>query len=156
MKKVLAGFIVVLVLGFMGEVFAAGSCVKSTVEKVNVANGKAFRQYITLTCTGDGTIAAYSFVPSTEGVKGWYLYNVTTDPDGTSAPTADYDITLVVGGEDIAGGKLANRSDTATQTVAIAPTTQGYYMADGTMVITFANETASPSIIVMKLRFTTE
>jgi len=130
---------------------AAGSCVRTSTETVNVLNSGQ-RKIITLTCTGDGTIAAYSFNPVTYGVRGWYLYNVTTNP-GT-APTADYDITLMVDSEDVAGGLLANRSATATQTVQISPATLGYHMADATMAITFADETASPSVIVMKLRFT--
>ena len=149
----------VSVLVFVGLIFitsmaqAAGSCVLTSTENVTIQN-QTHRKYITLTCTGDGSIGAYSFVPSTTGVKGWYLYNITTDP-GASAPTADYDITLMVDGEDIAGGLLANRSTSATQTVVLAPTTLGYHMADGTMLITFANQTANPSTIVMTLRFTT-
>jgi hypothetical protein len=60
----------------------------------------------------------------------------------------------MVDGEDVAGGLLGNRSATATETVRISPTTLGYHMADATMAITFADETANPSVIVMKLRFT--
>jgi hypothetical protein len=132
-------------------VWAAGSCIPTQTESVNI-NGKITRKYIELTCTGDGSIAAYNFSPSTYGVKGWYLYSITTNP-GTAAPTADYDITLMVNGEDIAGGLLADRSATATQTVLIAPTTLGYHMAGDTIAITFANQTANPSTISIKLRF---
>jgi hypothetical protein len=60
----------------------------------------------------------------------------------------------MVGDEDIAGGLLANRSATVNETVVIAPTTLGYHMMDGSMVITFAAETANPSTIDMTLRFT--
>lgn len=155
MKKVLAILVVAIFCGMAGNAFAAGSCVQtgSTTDVRLNPSGEVERKYVTLTCTGDGTIASYSFVPKTFGVEGWYLYNVTTDP-GTAAPTADYDITLVVDGEDVSGSLLLNRSAANTETVAIAPATKGYHMADGTMVITFANETANPSTIVMKLRFT--
>ncbi len=156
MKKLLAALIIILAMA--GQVLAAGSCVKTgSTEKISI-DSKTQRIIVTLTCTGDGTIAAYTFNPATYGVRGWYLYSVTTDP-GTSAPTADYDITLVTdgtysAGEDIAGGKLADRSATATQTVAISSSTIGYWMVDEPFNITFANETANPSTIVMRLRFT--
>lgn len=149
MKKIIG---LILAIVFMASVAHAGSCVKSGSENIWV-DGKIARKYITLTCTGDGSITAYSFSPATFDVRGWYLYNVSTNP-GT-APTAAYDITLVVDSEDIAGGLLADRSASATETVAIAATTKGYHMADGIMSITFANNTANPSVIVMTLRFTT-
>ena len=154
MKRTILAVVAAMVLlaALAGVTWAAGSCVLTSQEQFKVA-GAFERKYVTLTCTGDGSITAYSFSPVTYGVRGWYLYNVTTNP-GTSAPTDNYDITLVVDGEDIAGGLLANRSTSATQSVALAPTTLGYHMADGTMAITFANNTANPSTIVMTLRFT--
>jgi hypothetical protein len=46
------------------------------------------------------------------------ILRITTNPDGTAAPTDDYDITLVDGdGVDVALGTLANRDDTNTETV---------------------------------------
>ena len=152
MKRIALLLAVILLVVFSGQAMAAGSCVQTNVEDV-AFDGAMQRRYVTLTCTGDGTIAAYTFSPSAYGVRGWFLYNITTNP-GSSAPTADYDITLVVDGEDVAGGLLADRSTSATQTVAIASSTQGYHMADQSMAITFANEVASPSTIVLKLRFT--
>ena len=155
MKRLLAAIVILLVLGFAGEVLATGACVHTSTETVNVL-GERQRKIITFTCTSDGSgIATYSFSPATFGVRGWYLYNVTTDPSGVSAPTDSYDVTYVVGGEDIAGGLLANRSSTLTQTVAIAPTTLGYYMGDGAIVMTFANITSNPGIFVMKMYWTT-
>lgn len=151
MKRWALAAIMVLAL-FAGQAWGAGSCVLTDTEKV-VIDARTQRVYLTLTCTGDGSITAYSLDPVARGVKGWYLYNVSTNP-GASAPTADYDITLVVDGEDVAGSALLNRSATATETVVIAPATKGYHMADQTMAITFANQTANPSTIVMKLRFT--
>lgn len=149
MKKVLLAlaFVVLMASG----VWAAGSCVVTSSELV-YGNNSIQKKIVKLTCTGDGSIAAYSFNPGTFGVRGWYLYSVTTDP-GT-APTADYDITLLVNGEDIAGSLLIDRSATLTQTVAIAPTTLGFHLADEAIAITFANNTANPSVIVMTLKFT--
>ena len=160
MRKISLFIMVFLMIA--SEAWSAGSCVITSNTRVPIPTiaeaNDVQRQYVVLTCTGDssnGSITAYSFVPATFGVKGWYLYNVTTDPDGSHAPTADYDITLLVGGEDIAGSLLLDRSTSATQTVAIAPTTQGYPMADGTMAITFENQNAASAVVVMTLRFTT-
>lgn len=150
MKKIFLAL--VLLLCAQCFAYAAGSCVVTTTEDIRIG-GEVHRKYVTLTCTGDGSIAAFSFVPATYGVEGWYLYNITTNP-GTSAPTDDYDITLMVDGEDVAGGSLADRDTANTETVAVCPATKGYHMADGTMLITFANNTANPSTIVLKLRFT--
>jgi hypothetical protein len=147
-------WVMILVAMMAGSVMAAGSCIQYG-EIVDVPiQGNVQRKYITFDCTGDGTIAAYSFNPKTFGVWGWYLYNVTTNP-GSSAPTAAYDITLVVDGETISGTLLNDRSATLTQTVAIAPTTIGYFMMDDVMTINFADQTANPSTIRMKLRFIT-
>ena len=149
MKKVLLALAFVVLMA--SSVMAAGSCVLKSSELV-YGNNSIQKKIVKLTCTGDGSITAYSFDPGTFGVRGWYLYSVTTDP-GT-APTADYDITLLVNGEDIAGGLLGDRSATATQTVAIAPTTLGYPILDEAIAITFANNSANPSVIVLTLKFT--
>jgi len=152
MKKLLS-VVIIMGLCFLTSIaWSAGSCALTSTENITI-NNVIQRKYITLTCTGDGSIAAYSFSPSARGVRGWYLYSITTDP-GTPAPTDNYDITLVVAGEDVAGGLLANRSTSATQTVQISPTTLGYQMMDEVMAITFANNAANPSTVVMKLRFT--
>lgn len=150
MKKIALG-IVALILLLAVESFAAGSCVFTSVETYGVPQ-KSQTKMITLTCTGDGSITAFSFVPATYGVKGWWLYSVTTDP-GTSAPTDQYDITLVVNSEDVANGRLLNRSTSSTETIVVGDATKGFWMASETMAITFANNTANPSTIVLKLKF---
>jgi hypothetical protein len=150
MKKIM---LIVLAIFFLASsAWAAGSCVYTSTTEV-MSGTIVTSRIITITCTGDGTITPYLFHPSNYGVEGWFLYSVTTDPDGTSAPTADYDITLLIGGEDIAGGLLADRSATATQTVCIAPAVKNYRRVKDTMSVTFANNTASPSIIVLTLDF---
>ena len=147
MKRIL--LIVAAFFVLTSTVFAAGSCVWTNGGEPGYGDDK---REIELTCTGDGSITAFSMIPKDYKVRGFYLYSVTTDP-GT-APTAGYDITLVVDGEDIAGGLLADRSASATETVLIAPTTKGYpIMGDSAMAVTFANETASPSVIVITFKF---
>lgn len=152
MKKIALGLIVfVSFLLIPSATLAAGSCVFTSVETYGVPQ-KSQTKMVTLTCTGDGSITAFSFVPATYGVKGWWLYSVTTDP-GTSAPTDQYDITLLVNSEDMANSRLLNRSSSATETIVIADSTKGYWLASETMAITFANNTANPSTIVLKLKF---
>lgn len=146
MKRIL--WVAIALMFYASTSFAAGSCIRTNTAQPGVKD----RKIIELTCTGDGTIAAYTVNPAEFNMVGWYLYSVTTDP-GTSAPTADYDITLMVNGEDITGSLLLNRSASATQTVIIAPSTLGYHLAKDPIVITFANETANPSTIVLTLRF---
>lgn len=142
-----------ILLMWTGYAFGAGSCVFTSKQAFYGDTGKVEKVIVRLTCTGDGSITAYSFDAKTFDVLGFYLYSVTTDP-GTSAPTADYDITLVVDSEDIAGGLLADRSTSATQTKVICPTNIGYHIMDSNdIAITFANETANPSTIVMDLEF---
>lgn len=152
MRKAAAAIIILLFWVTLAG--ATGSCVFTSMEKIQI-DAKTQRIYVTHTCTSDGSgIAAYTFAPSTYGVtKGWYWYNITTDPDGTSAPTDSYDITALVTGEDVAGGLLADRSSTLRQTVSIAPPTLNYYMVDGSIVFTFANITSNPGVFVMTNRF---
>ncbi len=153
MKTILIALLFVFALST--QVFATGSCVLTSVENIRtLPSGDVDRKYLTITCTGDaGGIAAYNINPTTLGIRGWYLYNVSTNP-GSSAPTALYDITLVVDGEDVANGLLNNRSDTATETVVINSSPKGYPMMDGTMVLTHTNTTANPATIVETFRFT--
>lgn len=148
MKRIL--LIVAAFLLLTSTAFAAGSCYWSNGPAPGYGDDK---KEIELTCTGDGSITAFSIIPKNYNVRGYFLYSVTTDP-GTSAPTAAYDITLVVNGEDIAGGLLADRSATNTETVLIAPTGKGYpIMGDSAMAVTFTGETANPSTIVIKFKF---
>lgn len=157
MKKWICGLSIIGLLVSMASLsplHAAGSCVLTDLETIRVDQFSGLqRKILTLTCTGDGSITAYNIVPDTVGVRGWYLYNVSTNP-GSSSPTAAYDITCVVDGENVCGTSLSDRSATATETALIAPTTQGYHMIDQTMALTFANNSANPSTIVIRLRFT--
>jgi hypothetical protein len=84
MKKILLALAFVFLMA--SSVMAAGSCVLTSSELV-YGNNSIQKKIVKLTCTGDGSISAYSFNPGTFGVRGWYLYSVTTDP-GTAAPTS--------------------------------------------------------------------
>ena len=152
MKKILLSLVCLLL--FAGTAFATGSCTATYVTNDTVLN-YVQRTVVTLTCTGDGSIGAYTLEPSTYNVQGWYLYDVTTKPGtGGNTPTNGYGITLLVHGEDIAGGLLASRSSTLTQTVVMAPPTIGYSVMNDTITVTISGETANPSTFTIILRFT--
>jgi hypothetical protein len=151
MKKIFVAMMMLFI--WTSYAFGAGSCVFTSKQAFYGESGNIDKVIVRLTCTGDGSITAYSFDAKTFDVLGFYLYSVTTDP-GTSAPTDNYDITLVVSGEDVSGGLLADRSTSATQTKIICPENIGYHIMDNNDVaITFANNTANPSTIVMDLEF---
>jgi hypothetical protein len=79
----------------------------------------------------DGTVPTLLI----DSLRGWYITKVVTNP-GTTAPTADYDITFIdADGIDIMDGGLANRSDTASERVLAAELVG----ADG-FTITIANQ----------------
>ncbi len=72
MKKVLLALALVVLMA--SSVWAAGSCV-STSSQLVYGNNSIQKKIVKLTCTGDGSITAYSFDPGTFGVRGWYLYS---------------------------------------------------------------------------------
>jgi hypothetical protein len=63
------------------------------------------------------TTAVGSFTSTTSTYNGdGFLYMVETDPDGTAAPTDNYDITLTNANDvDVMGGALANRDTANTE-----------------------------------------
>lgn len=82
-----------------------------TKELIGGGSGKAI-QKISVSWTSDASGNA----DQTINLFG-YLLKAVTDPDGTDAPTDNYDITLVQNGIDMAGGVLSDR-DTANNEVA--------------------------------------
>ncbi len=86
-------------------------------------------------CTG--SMSCSEIMDSLTG-QGYYLYAVRTIP-GTTAPAANYDITIIdTESVDIMGGKLANRSATAAEYVTAPGSPQPIY---DDLTITWANVT---------------
>jgi hypothetical protein len=94
--------------------FAQGSAVQ-TGRYLGVNQG-VFE--LTFDCTAsavDGSFPAIAFDAKwLNALRGWHCYRARTDP-GTTAPTANYDITITESGGDVFGGNLVNRSATATE-----------------------------------------
>ena len=93
----------------------------------------------TLTWT---TAAGGTFTPTamSKSING-YVIMVETDPDGTAAPTDDYDLTLLNSGSaDIMGGALADR-DTANTELTMPLLNGGYsgVAVQGPLTLTVSN-----------------
>ena len=81
----------------------------------HIAPGMRLFQIAWTSGTG-GDINLFTCV-SDMNITGW-IHEIETDPDGTAAPTASYDITLInSNGRDVAGGALVNRSASAAEMV---------------------------------------
>jgi len=109
---------------------------------------------ITWTAAADGSKADYTLVTAETDrlYKGYYLYSARTIP-GSTAPAADYDITVNDTDErmDLMSGNLADRSATATEKASASTTAEpimsGIYVtwsnvtnanATGTLLLYFA------------------
>lgn len=75
------------------------------------------------------------------------IVRVTTDPDGTAAPTDNYDVTLVdANGFDLAGGQLADRDTANTETVAL--TVPHIHYGPVTVTVAAAGDTKSGVVLI--------
>jgi hypothetical protein len=78
------------------------------------ATSSGYLKELKIVCTFDGSDGSFTSVKIRE-MEG-FLFTVITDPDGVTAPTDQYDITLTDSrGLDVMGGALANRSNTTTE-----------------------------------------
>lgn len=131
-KKGMFGlFLLVIALALTIPAFAAGSVTPSY-------GGRGDWKWVKLECTA-GAGGAFSDYTIPVEINGAVL-QVITDPGGT-APTANYDITLLdANGVDLMGGSLANRSETATEIAQ--PLVNGNYGAvftSGAHTLTVSN-----------------
>ncbi len=98
----------------------------------------------------DGDINLFTCVTDMD-ITGW-IHEIETDPDGSTAPTPSYDITLVnANGRDVAGGALANRSATATEIVKpVVNSIQQEAISQGplTITITAAGDTKKGEVLI--------
>lgn len=96
------------------------------------------RKIVTLSWVGDaagGTVPNTPISAATYGLTGMFFYSAETNPD-VGPPTANYDIVVNdADGLDIAGGLLADRSNTLTQLVNIGLTAFGYPIVRGDLIV---------------------
>jgi len=80
------------------------------------ANSRVAELLVTFTASAD--LATIPTLPITD-YSGWMLIECLTNP-GATAPTDNWDITLIDGhGIDIAGGQLLNRDTTTSERVVL-------------------------------------
>lgn len=128
----------------------AGS-VSVTLSKVDPSGIDSGKRKLLFTWTAD---AANGSVPDTaisanqaKVLRGLKAILGVTNP-GATAPTANYDITLVdADGVDVFGGSLTNRSDTASEQAKPDMTTLGgSRMVNGTLTFKLANNSVNSAL----------
>ncbi len=145
MKKLITALLFACLL-IASTVWAAGTC-PQTFEPI------ASNVYLlTYTCTADSGDNSYPETDSKVAVDG-YVFLVITDPDGTTAPTDQYDITLKdSNGVDIMGGEITNRSDTdSEQAVPKIDAVYGSRWIDGIATLAITGNSVASAITVVKI-----
>jgi len=110
---------------------------------------------VTLTWTADASTGSVpntaTSTDATTAIAGLFLARVETNP-GATAPTDNYDITvLAASGVDLMGGALANR-DTANTEIAFPATASP--LVDGALTITLSGNSVNSAVGTVKLYFT--
>lgn len=144
MKKILGIVLISLFLIYGNAFGTAGTVTDNGANGVWPAqnNSKCFQVVLTWTDNSTATGTSVPATATTLPING-YVTRVVTDPGGT-APTALYDITLTTtnNGEDIMGGKLADRSATVTEAMRPYDSASGTYgdtYVAGTLILTVTN-----------------
>ena len=128
MKKRILTLAMIISLVFAGAAFA------SMDVSFPVAGGPSMVIQIHWTADASGNVTTEQ-INGERNYRGGYLTHVTTKP-GDTAPTANYDITISMNGQnDILGGALNNRSATATEVVSVMDTFNSYIPIDWNVTI---------------------
>ena len=136
MKKLLLALLLVLALA--SSSYAVGTASVTGYDVIQVVAQKS-RVVLTITWVDDNAGTTLAINPATYGIQGWYLYSVETNPSNATAPTDNYDITLVdADGVDLAGGTLMNRDTATTEIVNIGTSSTGFPVIRGTFTFTLS------------------
>lgn len=158
MKKL---FLVVFLLLFVAAVncFAADAVITTssitTYTIPNYGGNNIIGKVVTFTWTdksaADGTAFTTSF--DKKELYGWCIYSVETNP-GTTAPTDNYDITMLSeGGIDVLGSQTLNRDEANTEIANIGLQTNGYPVITGALTLTIANNSVNSATGTIKVVF---
>ena len=130
---------------FIPSAFGAG-----TITQTGPINTGVGISIITLSCTADSSDGSYPATNLT-AIYG-YIYQVVTDP-GSTAPTDDYDITLVdTDGCDIMGGTLANRdTSNSEQAMPLVGEAYGPRFINGVLTCNISNNSVNSATITIKI-----
>lgn len=155
MKRLIA---ILVLLGLcMVPLTAYGVAGSSTtaVSKITI-DKRVERVILTISWTGGtgvdaGTIPNVTITPATYGIEGWYLYSVETNP-GSTAPTDNYDITILdADGKDLCGSLCLNRDVTNTELVLAGLGGFGFPVVRGPLTLVLAGnvvESSTGTIII--------
>jgi len=150
MKKLVLALLISLVMAT--SAFAVGTASVTSVERIKVL-GEFQHTVVTITWTDDTAGTTLAINPTTYGIMGWYLVQAETNP-GATAPTINYGITLVsTSGLDLAVGSLLNRSDTATERVAVSGMKLIYPMVFEGFTFTLSGNAVNNATGTLKLIF---
>lgn len=131
----------VFVVASVATANAAGTIVPTGAPDTVEGQDVTIYTYTMTADASDGSFPATASYP----INGWII-RVETNP-GSTAPTANYDITLTdQDGLDVMGGVLANRSATATEHV-LAP--QPYVR--GAVTITPTGNSVNSAVVVLRI-----
>ena len=110
---------------------------------------------IVFTCTADAAAATFPATAITDKIEG-RLLDLATNP-GATAPTANYDITLVdQHGHDVLESVGLNRHTTTTEKVAVVYSGTGTHPTvddSDTLTLTIANNAVNSAITVVTLYY---
>ena len=113
---------------------------------------------VTFTCTADASDGSFPATATstdiTNAIKGYYLYKLITNP-GTTAPTANYDITITdEDGIDIMGGNAMNRHTSNSESTYPMIGTQPFAQPIiGPITLNITNNSVNSAGIVIKAIF---
>lgn len=117
MKKISLILIILAVLVIPCLLLATGTATQ-TYTQIYSSEGTTNLSTLTFAWTSDvsGDVSATTSTTITDQIAGKYVVMAVTDPDGTDAPDANYDITILdANSGDIMGGVLLNRSSNSTE-----------------------------------------
>lgn len=110
MKRFLLTLAIILIAA---QAWAVGSISDTTVTPDGSFGGDSYYIY-KLTCTGDAGDGTIPATATTLAIRGFIMF-VETNP-GSTAPTDNYDLTLVnSNGVDVMGGALADRDTSVSE-----------------------------------------
>jgi hypothetical protein len=141
---------------------AAGTVTQSVTMVCEPMSTNCFK-VLTFVCTGDASTGSYPSTAVTtanmDQIKGWYLL-MGTSYNGSTAPTALYDVTLTdARGVDVLGTSGTNRPGTAGVSSQFTPITDTTYATGGirpiasTLTLAIANNSQASAVTTLDFFF---
>ena len=114
---------------------------------------------ISLTCTADssdGSFPATALTNIPHNGVGGRLLQIATNPDGTTAPQANYDIAVTeAGGADLLLGVGANRHTSSSEVAVIESNgASAVYAGTDTLTIAITNNNVNSAVTTIKIYYT--